>query len=129
MKVVFTSGVFDLLHAGHLESLIKSRGLGEKLIVGINSDESVKRLKGKDRPINNQESRRRMLASLRCVDEVFIFDEDTPYELIKNLKPDIIVKGSDYSPENVVGNDLAKVVIIPNLPGFSTTSIIEKIKS
>lgn len=125
-KKIFTSGVFDLLHKGHLQSLIKSKELGDKLIVGINSDASTKRLKGNNRPINDQETRKKILESLECVDEVFIFDEDTPYELIKKIKPDIITKGSDYTKENVVGNDLCEVVIIPNLQGFSTTSTISK---
>jgi len=127
-KIVFTSGVFDLLHIGHLESLEKSKNLGNKLIVGINSDSSTKKLKGNKRPINNQEARKKMLESLRFVDQVIVFDEDTPYELIKKIKPDIIVKGSDYTMDNIVGSDLAKVVIIPNINGVSTTSIIKKIK-
>jgi D-beta-D-heptose 7-phosphate kinase/D-beta-D-heptose 1-phosphate adenosyltransferase len=128
-KVIFTSGVFDLLHSGHLESLSKSKELGNKLIVGINSDESTRKLKGKDRPVNNQDIRKKMLESLRFVDEVIIFEEDTPYELINKIKPDIIVKGSDYSVNDVVGKDLAEVVIIPNEPGYSTSSIISKIKN
>ena len=127
-KIVFTSGIFDLLHTGHLENLNTCKKLGGKLIVGINSDASTKRLKGPDRPINDQETRKKILQSLRCVDEVFIFDEDTPYELIKKIKPDIVAKGSDYTKDNVVGNDLAEVVIIPNFPGFSTTSVISKIQ-
>lgn len=127
-KVVFTSGIFDLLHNGHLNSLRESKKLGNKLIVGINSDYSTKRLKGEKRPINNQEIRKKMLESLKFVDDVFIFEEDTPYELIKKIRPDIIVKGSDYLEEDVVGKDLAEVVIIKNLPGFSTTSIISEIK-
>lgn len=128
-KVVFTSGVFDLLHIGHLESLIKCKKLGDKLIVGINSDLSTKRLKGDNRPINNQKFRKLILESLRFVDEVIIFNEDTPYELIKKIKPDLVVKGSDYNIENIVGKDLAEVMIIPNIPEVSTTSIISKIKN
>lgn len=128
-KLIFTSGVFDILHAGHLEILNKSKELGNKLIVGINSDQSTKRLKGNNRPINNQEKRKKTLESLKFIDEVIIFEEDTPYELIKKTKPDVIVKGSDYTKETVVGNDLADVVIISNVEGFSTTSIITQINS
>jgi D-beta-D-heptose 7-phosphate kinase/D-beta-D-heptose 1-phosphate adenosyltransferase len=125
-KVIFTNGCFDILHVGHVDYLEKSKQLGYKLVVGINSDDSVKRLKGTGRPINNQEDRKAVLESLGCVDEVIIFDEDTPYELIKKVKPDIITKGSDYIPKNVVGNDLAQVVIIPLVEGISTTKIIER---
>lgn len=125
-KVVFTNGCFDILHIGHIELLKKSKQLGTKLIVGVNSDDSVKKLKGKDRPINNQNDRATMLLSLPFVDEVYIFDEDTPYELIKIIQPDIITKGGDYVRETVVGNDLADVVIIPLVEGYSTTKILEK---
>ena len=127
-KIIFTNGCFDILHKGHVEYLKKSKDLGSRLIVGLNSDESVKRLKGLDRPINNQEDRKTVLESLGCVDEVIIFDEDTPYELIKNTRPDIITKGGDYKPEDVVGNDLCDVVIIPLVEGKSTTKTIEKIR-
>jgi D-beta-D-heptose 7-phosphate kinase/D-beta-D-heptose 1-phosphate adenosyltransferase len=98
--------------------------MGDYLIVGLNSDASVKRLKGADRPINNQEDRKKALESIKFVDEVVIFDEDTPYELIKNIKPDIITKGGDYKAESVVGHDLAIVKIIPLVQGYSTTKII-----
>lgn len=124
MTVVFTNGCFDVLHRGHLEYLNQSKGLGDMLVVGLNSDASVRRLKGSSRPVNSQEDRRALLKALRCVDEVVVFDEDTPYELIKRLRPDIITKGGDYSPKDVVGNDLAKVVILPYLSGYSTTRIL-----
>jgi D-beta-D-heptose 7-phosphate kinase/D-beta-D-heptose 1-phosphate adenosyltransferase len=104
--------------------LEKSKALGDYLIVGLNSDASVRRLKGIKRPINNQENRKKSLEAIKFVDEVVIFDEDTPYDLIKQLKPDIITKGGDYKAEDVVGNDLAIVVIIPFTDGYSTTKIL-----
>lgn len=126
-SVVFTNGCFDILHRGHIEYLKKSRQLGYKLIVGLNSDESVKKLKGKDRPVNNQQDRKAVLEALEFVDEVIIFDSDTPYELIKRIEPDIITKGGDYkSKEEVVGHDLAEVVIIPYVQGYSTTNTISQ---
>jgi len=121
---VFTNGCFDILHRGHIELLEISKNLGDYLIVGLNSDESVKRLKGENRPVNNQEDRKKALESLKFVDEVIIFDEDTPYELIQRIKPDIITKGGDYKAETVVGNDLAIVKIIPTIEGYSTTKIL-----
>lgn len=127
-NVIFTNGCFDIIHKGHIDYLQKSKKLGGKLIVGLNSDASVRALKGSTRPINNQDNRKAVLESIDCVDEVIIFDEDTPYDLIKQVKPDIITKGSDYTPEQVVGNDLAKVVIIPLLHGCSTTKILERLK-
>lgn len=127
-KTIFTNGCFDILHRGHVEYLRKSKQLGSKLIVGLNSDASVKRLKGDQRPINTQEDRKAVLESLDFVDEVVVFDEDTPYELIKKVNPDIITKGGDYEPHEVVGNDLAEIVIIPLVDGLSTTNIIEKIR-
>ena len=126
--VVFTNGVFDILHKGHFELLKTAHSLGHELIVGINSDESVKRLKGKDRPINNETARIEQLKSLPWVNDVVVFDDDTPYNLIKTLHPDIIVKGGDYTVDTVVGNDLAKVHIVPTVKGVSTTDIIDKIK-
>lgn len=126
-KVVFTNGCFDILHAGHIEYLQQSRALGSKLVVGLNSDESVRRLKGVTRPINGEEDRKAALEALRCVDQVIIFEEDTPYDVIKYVKPDIITKGGDYEPCDVVGNDLADVVILPFKDGYSTTSIAEKL--
>ena len=124
MTTVFTNGCFDILHRGHVEYLRQSKGLGDRLIVGLNSDSSVRRLKGDSRPINNQEDRAALLKALRFVDEVVIFDEDTPLELIKRLRPDIITKGGDYKTEDVVGNDLAEVMIIPYLKQYSTTRTI-----
>lgn len=126
-RVVFTNGCFDILHRGHIEYLEQSRKLGHKLVVGLNSDASVKRLKGDSRPINNEQDRARALKALRCVDEVYIFEEDTPYKLIKNVEPDIITKGGDYKPEDVVGNDLADVVILPYVENYSTTNIVSKL--
>ena len=125
--IVFTNGCFDILHRGHIEYLKQSKSLGTYLIVGINSDNSVRRLKGKGRPVNNQWDRKYTLEELRCVDEVIIFEEDTPYELIKKIGPDIITKGGDYKGEDVIGHDLAKTVIIPFLEGYSTSKILKKL--
>jgi len=128
-KIVFTNGCFDILHIGHVKYLQKAKSLGDKLIVGVNSNESVKRLKGEDRPINDEYDRAYLLASLEVVDYVVIFKEDTPYELIKKIKPDILVKGADYKDKEVVGSDIAKEVrLIEFVEGKSTTNIIEKIK-
>ena len=122
--IVFTNGCFDVLHRGHIEYLEQSRALGSKLIVGLNSDASVRELKP-GRPINSAEDRRAVLLALRCVDEVIIFDEPTPLELIQRFSPDIITKGGDYSPDQVVGARIAKqTVIIPFLDGYSSTRII-----
>jgi len=126
MKVVFTNGCFDILHRGHLELLKYCKSLG-LVIVGLNSDESVKKLKGPQRPINNQEDRRFMLESCKFVDGVVVFDEDTPYNLIKKVKPDIIVKGGDYSHDEVVGNDISEVRIFKYIDGYSTTKTIKSI--
>jgi rfaE bifunctional protein nucleotidyltransferase chain/domain len=126
--VVFTNGVFDILHKGHLELLKQARSMGSKLVVGINSDASVKRLKGETRPINSERTRLEQLEVLPWVDEVFVFDDDTPYKLIKKLKPALIVKGGDYTVEQVVGHDLAEVHIVPTVEGYSTTKIIEASK-
>lgn len=127
-KVIFTNGVFDILHKGHFELLKSAKSMGNKLIVGINSDNSVKRIKGPSRPINTEHSRKEQLLMLPWVDEVVIFDDDTPYELIKKIKPSLVVKGGDYTVETVVGNDLAPVYIVPTVEGYSTTKIIEKSK-
>ncbi|NLY03446.1 MAG: D-glycero-beta-D-manno-heptose-7-phosphate kinase [Campylobacter sp.] len=128
-QVIFTNGCFDILHAGHVSYLSRAKALGGMLVLGLNSDDSVKRLKGKDRPINNQKARATVLAGLASVDYVVIFDEDTPYELIKAIKPDLLVKGADYADKEVVGSDIAsKVVLIEFEDGFSTTNIINKIK-
>lgn len=126
--VVFTNGVFDILHKGHLHLLQEASSLGSKLVVGINSDSSVKRLKGETRPINNIQKRVEQISMLPWVDEVHVFEQDTPYELIKNIKPNWIVKGGDYKVEEVVGNDLASVYIVDTVDGYSTTNIIEKSK-
>lgn len=127
-RIVFTNGVFDILHKGHFELLAEAKTLGEKLIVGINSDASVKRLKGETRPINDQMKRISQLEILPWVDQVVVFDEDTPYELIKQLKPHLIVKGGDYTVEQVVGHDLTDVHLVDTVEGYSTTSIIEASK-
>ena len=127
-KIVFTNGCFDILHLGHVKYLQKARALGDKLIVGLNSNESVSRLKGSSRPINDQYDRAYLLASLEVVDYVVIFNEDTPYELIKTIQPDILVKGADYKDKEVVGSDIAKELkLIDFVDGKSTTSIIERI--
>lgn len=123
---VFTNGCFDIIHKGHVELLKYCRSLGDVVIVGLNSDESVKRLKGITRPINHQDDRQEILRALRYVDDVFIFEEDTPYNLIKTINPDIIVKGGDYTAEDVVGNDLADVKIFNYLDGYSTTNVLER---
>jgi rfaE bifunctional protein nucleotidyltransferase chain/domain len=130
-KIVFTNGCFDILHRGHIEYLIRAKELGDILIVGLNSNNSVKKLKGDNRPINDQMSRALILASLMFVDAVVIFDEETPLNLIKMVNPDILVKGGDYEKEDIVGYDFVKEnggeIITTNLvPGFSTTDIIKK---
>lgn len=127
MKTVFTNGVFDVLHRGHLEYLKESAFWGDRLIVGINSDKSVIKLKGSSRPRWFQEDRKFALECLSFVDKVYIFDEDTPIELIRWIRPDLITKGGDYKPADVVGNDLAPVKIIPTIKGYSTTKFIERI--
>ena len=125
-NIVFTNGCFDILHRGHLELLKYCKSLGT-VIVGLNSDESVKRLKGEARPVNNQKDRQFMLECCKFVDAVVIFDEDTPYNLIKKFNPDIIVKGGDYKVSEVVGSDLAAVHIFNTINGYSTTKIIENL--
>ena len=129
-KIVFTNGCFDLFHAGHLKILYEAKKLGDELHVGINSDKSIlcHLDKGIDRPIYSQDDRFEIVASIKYVDRVYIFDEPTPIKLIESIMPDIIVKGGDYTPKDVVGNHLAKVIIVPLLPGHSTTSIIEQIR-
>ena len=131
-RVVFTNGVFDLLHRGHVEYLYAARALGDALVVGVNTDASARRLgKGADRPINGEEDRAFVLAGLACVDAVTLFDEDTPRELISVLLPDVLVKGGDYTVETIVGADVViaaggRVEVIPLVPGRSTTSILER---
>jgi rfaE bifunctional protein nucleotidyltransferase chain/domain len=133
-RVVFTNGVFDLIHIGHLTYLAKAAGLGNKLIVGLNADSSVKRIKGENRPVNDQNSRAALLASLFFVDAVVIFNEDDPLHLITKLKPDILVKGADYSVDSIVGAkeimaNGGEVKTIDFVSGYSSTSIIEKIRN
>ena len=131
-KIVFTNGCFDLLHVGHVKYLQKARGLGDLLVLGLNSDASIRRLKGENRPLIGQEERAHILAALDCIDYLVIFDEDTPLELIETLRPDILVKGGDYAPEDVVGKQLVeayggRLELITFVDGKSTTNIIEKI--
>jgi rfaE bifunctional protein nucleotidyltransferase chain/domain len=133
-KVVFTNGCFDLLHLGHVDYLAKAADCGNKLIIGVNTDTSISNLKGPSRPIQNQQSRLQILASLQCVDAVILFDEQTPYNLIKTLEPDVLVKGSDYEPQNIIGYDIVtakggKVTTIDFIPGYSTSDIERKIKN
>ena len=129
-KIVFTNGCFDILHIGHIKYLQKAKTLGDVLIVGLNSNESVKRLKGESRPINDEYDRAYLLASLEVVDFVVIFEEDTPYELIKKIEPDVLVKGKDYEGKKVVGSDIVKEVkLIDFVEGRSTTAIIERIQN
>ena len=130
--IAFTNGVFDILHEGHIAVLSKAASFADVLIVGINSDASVKKLKGESRPVNNENSRALIMASLIMVDVVTIFDEETPLELIKLIKPDVLIKGGDYTIDTIVGakevmDAGGKVEIIPLETGFSTTGIIEKI--
>jgi rfaE bifunctional protein nucleotidyltransferase chain/domain len=132
--IAFTNGCFDILHQGHIYSLSEAAKEADILIVGVNSDASVKKLKGESRPINNEESRAKVLASLLIVDAVIIFTEDTPLELIKALLPNVLIKGGDYKIEEIAGareviENGGRVVINPILPGFSTTSIIEKMNT
>jgi D-beta-D-heptose 7-phosphate kinase/D-beta-D-heptose 1-phosphate adenosyltransferase len=132
-KIVFTNGVFDILHEGHIASLSEAASYGDVLIVGINADASVKRLKGDSRPVNNERSRSLLMAALLLTDGVIIFEEDTPLELINMIMPDVLVKGGDYTLEQIVGAkevmaNGGEVKIVPILEGFSTTGIIEKMK-
>jgi D-glycero-beta-D-manno-heptose 1-phosphate adenylyltransferase len=132
-KIVFTNGVFDILHQGHIASLSDAAANGHVLIVGVNADASVKRLKGNSRPVNNENSRALLLAALVITDAVIIFEEDTPYNLINAIMPDVLVKGGDYTIDTIVGAkeviaNGGQVIIAPILEGFSTTGIIEKMK-
>jgi D-beta-D-heptose 7-phosphate kinase/D-beta-D-heptose 1-phosphate adenosyltransferase len=131
--VVFTNGVFDLLHPGHVRYLQRARALGDALIVGLNSDRSVRAIKGPSRPINPERERAEVVAALACVDAVVIFDADTPHDLIAALQPDVLVKGADWAADAIVGRDIVearggRVVRIPVEHGYATTSIIEKIR-
>jgi D-beta-D-heptose 7-phosphate kinase/D-beta-D-heptose 1-phosphate adenosyltransferase len=132
--IAFTNGVFDILHEGHIKVLSQAATFADVLIVGVNSDASVKRLKGNNRPVNNQQSRSLLLASLIMVDAVTVFDEDTPLELIKAISPDVLIKGGDYSQDTIVGAKEViacggKVEVIPLEEGFSTTRLIAKMKN
>jgi rfaE bifunctional protein nucleotidyltransferase chain/domain len=132
-KLVFTNGCFDLLHRGHIDNLIKSAQLGDKLILGLNNDESVRLLKGKKRPLMDEASRAIIMASLQMVDAVILFGEETPYKLIKAVQPDVLVKGNDYQVEEIAGFDIVlarggKVETIELTEGVSTSALIEKIK-
>ena len=133
-KVVFTNGVFDLLHIGHITYLVKAAELGERLVIGLNADTSVKRIKGDGRPVNNQESRALLLAALFFVDAVVLFDEDTPLKLITELMPDILVKGADYTVDSIIGGKEViahggEVKTIDLVEGYSSTAIIQKIRN
>jgi cytidyltransferase-related domain len=133
-KIVFTNGCFDIIHAGHVDYLEKAKSLGDFLVVGLNSDESVRRLKGPTRPVNPVEQRKKVLQALKPVDLVIVFEEDTPERLIKEIKPDVLVKGGDWKIENIVGADFVmsyggKVYTIDFVYNTSTTKIIEKVKN
>lgn len=132
-RIVFTNGCFDLLHRGHVELLVKARSFGDLLVVGLNSDASVERLKGRPRPLVGENDRAYILLALEAVDEVTIFDEDTPLETIMRLKPDVLVKGAEYDREGIVGANFVeehggRVERMPMVMGFSTTSLVEKIR-
>lgn len=132
LRIVFTNGCFDLLHRGHVEYLSKASDKGDVLVVGLNTDASVRRLKGESRPVNDEDARAIVLASLACVDAVVLFGEDTPYELIKVVRPDVLVKGADYKPEEIVGYDIVtsyggKVETVALVEGYSTTGMIESL--
>ena len=132
-KLVFTNGCFDILHRGHIEYLYQARNLGDALMVGVNTDNSVKRLKGEMRPMNGEYDRMMLLASLYFVDYVVLFDEDTPLQLIKSVRPDILVKGGDYTRDTIVGADFVEstggeVVVISFVEGYSTTKVINKMR-
>ncbi|MBL7816035.1 MAG: D-glycero-beta-D-manno-heptose 1-phosphate adenylyltransferase [Saprospiraceae bacterium] len=132
--IVFTNGCFDLLHFGHLHYLAAARDLGDKLVVGLNSADSVKRLKGAHRPLNDELTRQHLLAALQFVDAVVVFQEDTPFELIQCVRPDILVKGGDYQPNQIVGADIVlrgggKVLSLPFVEGYSTTNLESKIRN
>lgn len=129
MQIVFTNGVFDILHKGHVAYLQQARDLGNLLILGLNNDQSVKKLKGPARPINSESDRAFVLAGLTCVDHIVIFAEETPHQLIAQIKPDVLVKGGDYKLEEVVGREFAgKTMLIDFVEGYSTTRIIELMK-
>jgi rfaE bifunctional protein nucleotidyltransferase chain/domain len=133
-RIVFTNGVFDLLHPGHVRYLRAARALGDALIIGLNADESVRRNKGPDRPINSQDERAEILCALECVDAVVVFVEDTPAEIIRHVQPDVLVKGADWAEDAIVGRDTVearggRVVRVAVEQGYSTTAIVERIKN
>ena len=132
-KIVFTNGCFDILHRGHIEYLAKAAELGDVLIIGLNSDSSVKLLKGPGRPIQDEQSRALILASLQFVSKVILFEEETPYNLIKEVQPDVLVKGGDYKPAEIVGYDIlqetgGQVITVDFVKGYSSSSIIQLLK-
>lgn len=132
-SIVFTNGCFDILHYGHIHYLAEAKDQGDRLIIGLNSEGSVRRLKGPGRPINDDLTRKHMLAALNMVDAVVVFEQDTPYELIRLIEPDILVKGGDWPPEEMVGADIVlkkggQVMSLPYVKGYSTTNIEQKIK-
>ena len=133
-KIVFTNGCFDIVHRGHIEVLANTADLGEKLIIGLNSDSSIKKLKGENRPIVNEKSRALLLASLTFVDAVVLFSEETPINLISTLLPAVLAKGGDYEIETIIGHEVVQnnggeVILVPFVNGFSSTDIIERIKN
>lgn len=129
-KIVFTNGCFDILHKGHVAYLQAAKDLGDKLVLGLNSDQSVQKLKGPTRPLNNQEDRAFVLAGLESIDYIVVFYEETPHELLAEVRPDILVKGGDYKVEEVVGREFAsQTILIDFVEGYSTTKIISKMKS
>ena len=133
-KIVFTNGCFDLLHLGHVDYLEKARQLGDKLVLGLNTDESISSIKGPNRPLQDEMSRARVMASLLFVDAVVLFDSDTPLELIKAVQPDVLVKGDDYAVEQIVGHEEVvkaggEVKTVPLVTGYSTTNIVKKIEN
>ena len=133
-KIVFTNGCFDIIHRGHIEVLARTADLGDKLIVGLNSDSSIRKIKGQSRPIIDERSRALLLASFRFIDAVILFSEETPENLIRSLKPEVLAKGGDYKINEIVGNKIIKenggrIVLIPFIDGFSSTKVINKIKN
>ena len=132
-KIVFTNGCFDILHHGHIDYLARAASLGNRLVIGLNTDASVRKLKGEERPLNQEQDRAFQLAALLFVDAVCFFEEETPAELIQVVRPDILVKGGDYKPEQIVGADFVQsyggsVEVIPFVQGYSTTGLIDRIK-